>query len=942
MKKILSLLTLALFSVMSWAASIGAPTSIDFGSHNLYGLSYVMDSVELTLSPSGISGYGISVEVIEDAEGIFSTSHTWLYANGKSDWNGTKNAKVYFTAAQTGTFTAKLRLTDYGDVQEDVQLKVVVTNDLPRTIPFERIESTSGLKSGDTIIFVCESASEACGPLDGAALSAVSVTLNNGKADIPEDGLQMFRAVTYSGGWQFYTADANEKRLHLDIVSNNAKGAFTYADAAAGKILATWGVAITNGNAVVSRPDETYPVRWSSGSGLTGRFKPYLNSTGSDIAIYKKVGSSVEIKSKLEVDAIDFGTVELSEAKEVAINYTGEHLTANIEWDITGPDAALFSVTPTTSTDRESGSVTVKYLGTATSVKAVSAKLYALTQDAAFADLEKEIPISITLTDNTIKLTKIEFSGAPTTIDQGQTIDLSSYVVYTPGNAEDKSLTWSVTNTYQGEVDQDGKITAKHVTGTIVVTITSVRVPSVTASHTLTITKPTITDFTLSDTEVTLKIGETKQLSITAYVPEYAIESATYSSNDTKIATVTSSKGLITAKAIGDAEITAKIGDVEKKCTVHVVATPVESITLPSEANLTLGSTLQLNPTILPAQAATDHASELTYESKNESVATVSESGLVTSKAVGDAVIVAKIDGKEAQMTIHVVAAKTFAKVTDASSLKANDTIILATIYEESPIVAGPRGTDSNGKKKLNLATEPTVSATEAYADDACRMVLDTVKGNAGFTLTIVGGKTIAVASSGNDIQDANTQNCKFWEFLADGSNGIFIRNLGNTNAMFKYLKSSSAVKPYKSTTAGAVYVYVYVRKYVAPAPSSISLNKTTLDMQVGDQNVKLKATIKPDAASQEVTWSSSDESVATVDAYGWVHAVAEGTATITAKSKENEALSATCEVTVKPEQGTGLDTINEGAEAKKIVREGQIMILRGDRVYTITGQEIR
>ena len=50
-----------------------------------------------------------------------------------------------------------------------------------------------------------------------------------------------------------------------------------------------------------------------------------------------------------------------------------------------------------------------------------------------------------------------------------------------------------------------------------------------------------------------------------------------------------------------------------------------------------------------------------------------------------------------------------------------------------------------------------------------------------------------------------------------------------------------------------------------------------------------LSATITPeDATDKTITWSSSDEKVATVDA-GKVTGVAEGTATITATTKDGE-----------------------------------------------------
>lgn len=79
---------------------------------------------------------------------------------------------------------------------------------------------------------------------------------------------------------------------------------------------------------------------------------------------------------------------------------------------------------------------------------------------------------------------------------------------------------------------------------------------------------------------------------------------------------------------------------------------------------------------------------------------------------------------------------------------------------------------------------------------------------------------------------------------------------------------------------------------------TSVTLDKTSLTLLV-DSTYTLVATIAPDTASyQDITWSSSDEKVATVDKDGFVTAIAAGTATITAQST-NEEVSAVCEVTV-------------------------------------------
>ncbi len=80
----------------------------------------------------------------------------------------------------------------------------------------------------------------------------------------------------------------------------------------------------------------------------------------------------------------------------------------------------------------------------------------------------------------------------------------------------------------------------------------------------------------------------------------------------------------------------------------------------------------------------------------------------------------------------------------------------------------------------------------------------------------------------------------------------------------------------------------------------SITLDKTSLEIYVGDEPVALVATVQPDTyTSKDFTWSSSNKSVATVDEEGKVTAVTNGTATITVKTSDGSSLSATCSVKV-------------------------------------------
>lgn len=83
-------------------------------------------------------------------------------------------------------------------------------------------------------------------------------------------------------------------------------------------------------------------------------------------------------------------------------------------------------------------------------------------------------------------------------------------------------------------------------------------------------------------------------------------------------------------------------------------------------------------------------------------------------------------------------------------------------------------------------------------------------------------------------------------------------------------------------------------------AVESITLDKTEGILNVGN-TVTITATVAPEEATNPaVTWSSSDESVATVDETGKVTAVAVGNATITATSEDDSSVSADYELTVQ------------------------------------------
>lgn len=85
-------------------------------------------------------------------------------------------------------------------------------------------------------------------------------------------------------------------------------------------------------------------------------------------------------------------------------------------------------------------------------------------------------------------------------------------------------------------------------------------------------------------------------------------------------------------------------------------------------------------------------------------------------------------------------------------------------------------------------------------------------------------------------------------------------------------------------------------------AAEGLTLDRETLDLAEAGTTMTLVPTFSPEGSTGTVTWSSSDEAVATVDGQGMVTAVAPGTATITATLENGQSAQCTVNCTWDPE----------------------------------------
>lgn len=155
----------------------------------------------------------------------------------------------------------------------------------------------------------------------------------------------------------------------------------------------------------------------------------------------------------------------------------------------------------------------------------------------------------------------------------------------------------------------------------------------------------TVIDLRLSETEVTLGIGETVQ--IAADAGEFPVS---WSSADTEIATV-AEDGTVTGVAPGTTTVTATSEGISVTCQV-TVGYRAEVAQLDAQ-NLTLqvGGTAVLTPAVYPGQDVID---TVVWESSDPAITTVSEDGTVTAVAEGTATVTFRCGAAVASCTVKV------------------------------------------------------------------------------------------------------------------------------------------------------------------------------------------------------------------------------------------------------------------------------------------------
>ena len=157
----------------------------------------------------------------------------------------------------------------------------------------------------------------------------------------------------------------------------------------------------------------------------------------------------------------------------------------------------------------------------------------------------------------------------------------------------------------------------------------------------------------ISPDEMLLGLGDSHQLT-PILTPAWSTSVLTYYSSDESVAYVNSS-GLVTARALGEAVISVTTHNGRRAdCYVKVVNRP-NDIEAPEQLVLGVGETADLDAQVAVKTAQAKVLTVLTYDSKDPSVASVSDGGVVTAHKVGQCtIVITSYNGLDRMVNVQV------------------------------------------------------------------------------------------------------------------------------------------------------------------------------------------------------------------------------------------------------------------------------------------------
>ena len=407
-----------------------------------------------------------------------------------------------------------------------------------------------------------------------------------------------------------------------------------------------------------------------------------------------------------------------------------------------------------------------------------------------------------------------------------------------------------------------------------------------------------VTRVSLNKMSVALTEGDEIALTATVEPSNATNKNVTWESSHPDVAIVSDGNVIALRKGVTTIIVTTEDGNKTARCGVRVVAetVPVSGIWLDkNSAEMYVGDKITLNANVAP-ENATDKT--VIWTSSDTDVATV-KNGNVTALSVGYTTITAKAGKHEVKCYITVKPVDVISVTLDKTSvslLTGESIALTATVLPENAtdkIVTwfssdNNVATVSDGKVTAMSVGKATVTARVGNVKAECSVTVNSIEVTSVIleqtSITLLPGDSVTLTAT--VLPDNATDKTVTW---SSSDNSVITVSNGIVTAVSVGKATVTAwsgnVKAECSFTVNPIEV------------TSITLDLTSTTLLAGE-SLTLTATVFPENATDKtVTWSSSDNNVATVSD-GKVIAMSVGKATITAQIGN---VKADCLVTVNP-----------------------------------------
>lgn len=372
-----------------------------------------------------------------------------------------------------------------------------------------------------------------------------------------------------------------------------------------------------------------------------------------------------------------------------------------------------------------------------------------------------------------------------------------------------------------------------------------------------------VTGVELSQTEVSLGVNETVTLTPTVAPENAADKSVTWSSDNTAVATV--ADGVVTAVAVGTANITVTTTDGSKQATCAVTVTP------PSTYTVTIPATLDVNNA---GWNATDGISATGALNSGKKLT-------VTASSDGEFALVNQSDSTQK------VSYKLAATSADTEATTSWEFTELSSTSTTKPM-----GVIVEDYSSMPAGTYQDIVTFTAAVGDACMSVTGIKLNKTTTTIGVGSTETLSVtAVTPNNATDRSVT----WS-----SDNTAVATVNATTGEVTAVAAGTATITATANDGSGVTATCTVT-VIIPV-TSVTINNAPTEALFVNSTGTLTATVSPDhATNKTVTWSSSDPDYVSINATTGEYEVkgtkGYGSATITATAGDK---TATCTITGK------------------------------------------